>query len=67
MSDSLRSVFYFTTMPILGQVLKKNTHPFRRSLTLGRSLNTEVYTSTGIMAKFKDADTSIDLGRTKLL
>lgn len=65
MSDSLRSGFYFTTIPILGLV--QNTHPFRRSLTLGRSLNTEVYTSTGIMAKFKDADMSIDLGRTKLL
>lgn len=61
MSDSLISALYFTTLPVLGHVQK--THQFRCSLTLKWSQDTLVYTSTGIMAKLKDAGMSIDLGR----
>ena len=61
MSDSLISALYYTTLPVLGHVQK--THQFRCSLTLKWSQDTLVYTSTGIMAKLKDAGMSIDLGR----
>lgn len=48
----------------LGQVQK--IHPFKHSFTLEWSWDTLVYTSTGIMAKLKDANMSIDFGRSGL-